>query len=50
MGEHEEHERSERELRMERALRLARKILTTDQGMVKDALVVLDNALSDGSS
>ena len=44
-GEHDEPARSEHEVRLERALRLARKILSTDQSMVKDALVVIDNAL-----
>ena len=50
-GEHEKPDRppppkpSERELRMERALRLVRKVLTTDAHMVADAVTVIDNAL-----
>ena len=47
-GDHDEHERlkpSERELRMERALRLARTILKGEAQMTADAVRVIDNAL-----
>lgn len=44
-----EPERTDRELRMERALRLARKVLTTETAMVADALVLIDNVLAEKS-